>query len=30
MSHVGYEVAAAVGVNNKLGDTFKMLAWQFL
>jgi hypothetical protein len=25
-----YEVAAAVGVNNKLGDTFKMLAWQFL
>ena len=30
MSHVGYEVAAAVGVNNKLGDTFKMIAWQFL
>ncbi|MBI1323941.1 adenosyl-hopene transferase HpnH [bacterium] len=30
MSHVGYEVAAAVGVNNKLGDTFKMIAWNFL
>jgi hopanoid biosynthesis associated radical SAM protein HpnH len=30
MSHVGYETAAAVGVNSRLGDTFKMLKWQFL
>lgn len=30
MSHVGYETAAAVGVNSKLGDTFKMIKWQFL
>ncbi len=30
MSHVGYETAAAVGVNKKLGDTLKMIRWQFL
>jgi hopanoid biosynthesis associated radical SAM protein HpnH len=30
MSHVGYETAAAVGVNQRLGDTLKMLKWQFL
>ncbi|MDX2036521.1 MAG: adenosyl-hopene transferase HpnH [Isosphaeraceae bacterium] len=29
MSHVGYETAAAVGVNSKLGDTLKMIKWQF-
>jgi hopanoid biosynthesis associated radical SAM protein HpnH len=29
MSHVGYETAAAVGLNSKLGDTFKMIKWQF-
>ncbi len=28
MVHVGYETSAAVGVNGRLGDTFKMLAWQ--
>jgi hopanoid biosynthesis associated radical SAM protein HpnH len=30
MSHVGYEVAAAVGANKRLGDTLKMIRWQFL
>jgi hopanoid biosynthesis associated radical SAM protein HpnH len=30
MSHVGYETAAAVGVNKRLGDTLKMIRWQFL
>lgn len=30
MSHVGYETAAAVGVSAKLGDTLKMIKWQFL
>jgi hopanoid biosynthesis associated radical SAM protein HpnH len=30
MSHVGYETAAAVGVNKKLGDTLKMIKWQFI
>lgn len=30
MSHVGYETAAAVGVNKRLGDTLKMIKWQFL
>jgi hopanoid biosynthesis associated radical SAM protein HpnH len=29
MSHVGYETAAAVGVNKQLGDTLKMIKWQF-
>ena len=29
MSHVGYETAAAVGVNKRLGDTLKMIKWQF-
>lgn len=29
MVHVGYEPAAALGYNKKLGDGFKMLAWQF-
>jgi len=28
MMHSGYEVAAALGVNAKLGDSFKMLMWQ--
>jgi hypothetical protein len=30
MVHSGYETAAAVGVNNRLGDTLKMIRWQFL
>lgn len=29
MVHVGYEASAALGVNRKLGDTFKMIKWQF-
>lgn len=29
MSHVGYETAAAIGVNKQLGDTLKMIKWQF-
>ncbi len=29
MVHSGYETAAAIGVNSKLGDTLKMLKWQF-
>jgi hopanoid biosynthesis associated radical SAM protein HpnH len=29
LAHVGYEVAAAVGVNSRLGDTLKMIKWQF-
>ena len=28
MVHCGYEPSAALGVNKKLGDTFKMLWWQ--
>jgi len=28
MMHSGYEVAAALGMNSKLGDSFKMLKWQ--
>ena len=28
MMHSGYETAAALGVNAKLGDTFKMIKWQ--
>ena len=28
MMHSGYEVAAALGMNAKLGDGFKMLKWQ--
>jgi hopanoid biosynthesis associated radical SAM protein HpnH len=28
MVHCGYEPSAAMGVNRKLGDTFKMLMWQ--
>jgi hypothetical protein len=28
--HSGYETAAAVGVNSQLGDTLKMIRWQFL
>jgi hopanoid biosynthesis associated radical SAM protein HpnH len=28
MMHSGYETAAAIGVNAKLGDTFKMIKWQ--
>jgi hypothetical protein len=29
MVHAGYEASAALGVNGKLGDTFKMIKWQF-
>jgi hopanoid biosynthesis associated radical SAM protein HpnH len=29
MVHAGYEMTAAVGLNAKLGDTLKMLKWQF-
>ncbi len=29
MMHSGYETAAALGVNSKLGDTLKMVKWQF-
>ena len=29
MVHVGYEPAAALGYNKRIGDGFKMLAWQF-
>lgn len=28
MMHSGYEVAAALGVNSRLGDSLKMLRWQ--
>jgi hypothetical protein len=28
MMHSGYEVAAALGVNSRLGDSLKMLMWQ--
>lgn len=28
MMHSGYEVAAALGMNSRLGDSFKMLMWQ--
>jgi hopanoid biosynthesis associated radical SAM protein HpnH len=30
MVHVGYESTAALGVNKRLGDTLKMIKWQFL
>ena len=29
MVHCGYEPSAALGVNGKLGDTLKMIKWQF-
>ena len=29
MMHVGFETTAAVGLNTRLGDTFKMIKWQF-
>jgi hopanoid biosynthesis associated radical SAM protein HpnH len=29
MVHVGYETSAAVGVNSRLGDTLKLIKWQF-
>jgi hopanoid biosynthesis associated radical SAM protein HpnH len=29
MVHSGYEASAALGVNGRLGDTFKMIKWQF-
>jgi hopanoid biosynthesis associated radical SAM protein HpnH len=29
MVHSGYEASAALGVNGKLGDTLKMVKWQF-
>ena len=28
MVHCGFEPSAALGVNSKLGDSFKMLMWQ--
>jgi hypothetical protein len=28
MCHVGYEASAALGVNARLGDSLKMIAWQ--
>ncbi len=28
MMHSGFETSAALGVNSKLGDTFKMIKWQ--
>jgi hypothetical protein len=28
MVHCGYEPSAALGVNAKFGDTFKMMMWQ--
>jgi hopanoid biosynthesis associated radical SAM protein HpnH len=30
MVHAGYEASAALGVSAKLGDTFKMVKWQFV
>lgn len=30
MVHSGYEASAALGVNKRLGDTLKMIRWQFL
>jgi hopanoid biosynthesis associated radical SAM protein HpnH len=30
MVHVGFETTAALGVNKQLGDTLKMIRWQFL
>ncbi|ODT99080.1 MAG: hopanoid biosynthesis associated radical SAM protein HpnH [Planctomycetes bacterium SCN 63-9] len=30
MVHVGYEASAALGVNQRLGDTFKMIKWQLM
>jgi hopanoid biosynthesis associated radical SAM protein HpnH len=30
MMHSGYETTAALGVNGRLGDTLKMVKWQFL
>ncbi len=30
MVHSGYEASAALGVNSKLGDLFKMISWQFV
>ena len=29
MVHCGYEASAALGVNSRLGDTLKMIKWQF-
>ena len=29
MVHCGYEPSAALGVNSRLGDTFKMMTWAF-
>jgi hopanoid biosynthesis associated radical SAM protein HpnH len=29
MVHAGYEASAALGVNTRLGDTLKMIKWQF-
>ncbi|HWE38368.1 MAG TPA: adenosyl-hopene transferase HpnH [Isosphaeraceae bacterium] len=29
MMHAGYEMSAAIGVNAQLGDTLKMIKWQF-
>ena len=30
MVHAGFEASAALGVNGKLGDTLKMIKWQFM
>ncbi len=30
MVHSGFEASAALGVNGKLGDTLKMIKWQFV
>ena len=30
MMHSGFETSAALGVNSRLGDTLKMVKWQFL
>ena len=30
MVHAGYEPSAAIGVNSRLGDTFKMMSWALL
>lgn len=30
MVHVGYEASAVVGLNRKLGDTFRLALWQMI
>jgi hypothetical protein len=29
MVHCGFEPSAALGINSKLGDTFKLMTWAF-